>query len=200
MKNKITIVFAFFFLVASATVFAQGKGKGPGNGNNGHKNEQPGKSGPNPPKGNFPKGGKHVNVPKPGGKGVPGNFPKKPGKAFSNGNGHAYAYGHNKGNMHGWDFGYLRSAPARAQIIIVLDDARFRLDEMNVRVITMQDRIEAARMSNEAKFRANSIPRAIYEANQQRIRRAEEMVAVADARVRAERSNVDDATSRIPGK
>jgi colicin import membrane protein len=111
--------------------------------------------------------------------------------------GKGHAYGRNKGDLSGREFGMLRSEEAKNKAKGKFDDADFRLNKQKERVSSMRQNVENAKASNEEKYKAGKITKKQYELNKEKIQEAENIVNSSEERVNREKQNVESARKEI---
>ena len=174
MKKLFSMILVVAFTTISFSAIGQGKGHGQGQGQ-GHKKQEnvqkqeqkqehkqehkqiqkqdqkePGKLGKQSENNNVSR----ENTETEGGKNNDkGNLDKKPNehKEFK---GKGNAYGRNKGEMSGREFGQMRSEEAKNKVNNKLQESDSRLNAQQSRVNTMRQNCDNARKSNEEKYKA----------------------------------------------
>jgi colicin import membrane protein len=107
--------------------------------------------------------------------------------------GKGHAYGKNKGELKGRDFGMLRSEEARSKMKGKLDHAESEVDLQIQRIEKMNQRIEEAKSRNEENFKGGKITRVQYEANEERINEAGAIVSETEQKAKKEKQNISSA-------
>ncbi len=111
--------------------------------------------------------------------------------------GKGHAYGRDKGDMSGRDFGMIRSEESRNKMKGKFDDADAELDRQENVVSGMFDNIEQARTRNEEKYQKGTISKSEYEENKTKIQEAEQIATQAQTRVREEKRKVENSRKQM---
>jgi len=111
--------------------------------------------------------------------------------------GRGHAYGRDKGDISGRDFGMIRSEESRNKMKGKFDDADAELDRQDNVVSGMFNNIEQARTRNEEKYQKGTISKSEYEHNKNKIQEAEQIATQAQIRVKDEKKKVENSRKQM---